>query len=136
MKQIQLIGHIGQNAELKTINQRTYIAFSLAVTDGYGEKKTTEWFDVLRYVGDAQKSTLQNYLVKGAKVYVQGSFATNAYLSKGTGEARHSTSVYARDLELLSSMQQGTQAPQTLQTPQQAPQQNQAGMPQNNDLPF
>lgn len=68
MKKITIIGTIGKDAEIKNIGGRDTVSFSVAVNTGKGDNKVTEWFSVL-----SSQTTLQPYLRKGDKVYVEGS---------------------------------------------------------------
>lgn len=74
MKQIQIIGNIGRNAEAVTTTLgREKMRFSVAVSTN--SKKETTWFSVLANM----QEKLMPYLVKGRQIYVSGDFAANVY---------------------------------------------------------
>lgn len=77
------VGRIGKDAVTRNTSGGDQVTgFSLAMDDGWGDKKTTLWFDCSgwgkRYVG------AQPYLVKGAQVFVVGE----------QGEREHEGRVY------------------------------------------
>jgi len=70
-----IIGHIGKQAEYKHLSNdedKGYYKFTVAVNCGYGDKKITNWFDVICFkkIPDWK----YNQLVKGATVLVIGDF--------------------------------------------------------------
>lgn len=70
-----IIGHIGRQAEYKRLSNdedKGYYSFTVAVNVGYGEKKVTNWFDIVCFkkIPDWK----YNQLVKGATVLVIGDF--------------------------------------------------------------
>lgn len=75
MANIQILGKIGKNAEIKTVNQSTVAQFSLAETVGYGDKKQTIWYDCSLWGKQAQ-SNFVDYLNKGREVFVCGELTT------------------------------------------------------------
>ena len=63
MANIQVLGKLGKNVEIKTVGQSTVAEFSLAETVGFGEKKQTIWYDCSLW-GNQAKSSLIDYLNK------------------------------------------------------------------------
>jgi single-strand DNA-binding protein len=77
MQQINLIGRITKDAELKYTSSGKAVAnFNLAVDDGYGDNKTTLWIRCALWGERAEK--LAEYLTKGKPVYVTGRLAHDA----------------------------------------------------------
>lgn len=71
MKIITLAGNVTKDAELRRgQNGDPLASFSLAVDDGYGENKTTMFFDVTIFGKRGQ--SLQPHITKGAKLTVIG----------------------------------------------------------------
>lgn len=70
MKNINIAGTIGRDAETKQAGNDNVTSFSVAVDDRKGKEKGTLWFtvDIWGKRGDA----LSQYLVKGGKVCVSG----------------------------------------------------------------
>lgn len=80
MKVIAIAGALGRDAEVRDVNGNDVCQFSVAVDDGFGEKKTTIWFDVSRWGKGA--SGLANVLAKGSRVAVSGELTTREHNSK------------------------------------------------------
>ena len=83
MLTLQLIGHLGQDAEIKTIGTNKYISFSVAHTEKFTDSKgvkteRTQWVSCLKY-GESQ---VIGYLKKGTQVYVTGKMTINVVESK------------------------------------------------------
>lgn len=72
MKQIQIIGNIGREPELKTrSNGKDYMVFSVAVTIPNG----TEWYGVCA----PNLEKIRPYLTKGRMVFIQGTPQFSVY---------------------------------------------------------
>lgn len=81
MRVITIAGNTGKNAEFKTTQKGDKLCtFSLAAEDGFGDQKTTVWFDVTRWGNGAEK--LAEMLPKGSKVTVIGTLSTREYDGK------------------------------------------------------
>ena len=81
MKNLTIAGNIGKSAELHTIGSGEKVAsFSVAVDDGFGDKKRTLWFDVS--IWGKRAETLAPMLVKGGKVCVTGDMSTREHDGK------------------------------------------------------
>jgi hypothetical protein len=84
---ITLLGNVGRTPELKTSKAgKDYCSFSVAVNEGYGEKKTTTWYNVSVF-GEAAP-TASKILGKGSSVYIEGRPSSRSYMAKdGTPKA-------------------------------------------------
>ena len=68
---IIIAGNVGRDPEMRyTPSGSAVTSFSVAVSDGFGEKKKTIWFRVSAWEKLAE--TCNNYLKKGSKVLVEG----------------------------------------------------------------
>lgn len=77
MKTITIAGRLGKSAELRrTQNGDPVLSFSVAVDDGYGDRKSTMWFDVS--VWGKRATALEPHLTKGMAVAVSGDLTRNA----------------------------------------------------------
>lgn len=83
----KVIGHLGQSPRFNTAKSGTSIcSFSVAANEGYGEKKTTEWFNVITFGKTAE--TCNQYLQKGSLVLVRGTVHLHRFQKKdGTFDA-------------------------------------------------
>jgi single-strand DNA-binding protein len=98
MKNITLAGNIGKSAELRSTGNGDKVAgFSLAVDDGFGDKKRTLWFDVS--IWGKRAETLAPMLVKGGKVCVSGDLSTREH------EGKTYLTVRAAEVTLMSARQ-------------------------------
>ena len=75
MIQLTAIGHLGADAEVKTINEKQYISFRIASTDRRNDQDETTWINVL--ISDNPK--LLPYLKKGQQVFIQGRLKVSMY---------------------------------------------------------
>lgn len=68
-------GHLGKDATVMTTNQgRCVTRFSVGVNTGFGERRTTNWFECAIW-GD-RGTKLAQYLTKGTAVIVTGEFSS------------------------------------------------------------
>lgn len=108
MQKIILVGNIGRDAELIKLGDKEQVKFSLACTEGKGEKKTTTWYDVLSYA-----TGIINYLTKGSKVVVFGRLDIRTSQGKD-GKTYTNINVWADNVELCrqhDTQAQPTQSP-------------------------
>lgn len=139
MATITVLGKLGKDVEVKSVNGTTLAKFSIAENVGFGDKQVKIWYDVSLW-GKQAESKLIDYLNKGTQVHVSGEFSQREYNGKQYNEIR----VY--DLKLCGGKQEAQ--PQQQAQPQQPtyaknpqPQQN-SYKPQNgggeldDDLPF
>lgn len=108
--QVQLIGNLGRDPEMNyTPNGVAVTKFSIAVEQGYGDKKTTAWWSVIVWgTKDSetnQATRMNEWLYKGCKVFVQGSPEIRKYTGRD-GIERTSVEVRAAMVEILSSREQ------------------------------
>ena len=105
---INIIGHLGQDPELKEVNGMSICTFSVAVSDKVKDKETTEWFRVTAF-GNQAKSCHQ-YLAKGRQVYVQGKVKINRYTGKD-GVERAGLEITASNVSFLGGGQEKSNVP-------------------------
>lgn len=142
-----VIGNLGADPEVRYAPSGTAIAnLSLATTDQWKDKQTgerqerTEWHRIVLFNKTAEIA--QQYLTKGAKVYIEGRLQTRKWQDQ-SGIDRYSTEIVANDMQMLGGDGGGgqRQQPQPQQggyqqppmpgqpAPQQPPQQPQQQMP-------
>ena len=102
---VHLIGYLGQDPELKTIESGKKVArFTLATDDGYknteGQKiSETTWHNIVAWNGLAELS--EKYLKKGRQVAVEGRIVYRTYEDK-KGTTRYITEIVLSDLAFLN----------------------------------
>ena len=78
---ITLAGNTGKDAEYKTTQNGTELcSFSVGVSTGYGENKTTTWVDVTKW--GKGSDGLARILRKGSKVSVSGELSMREHGGK------------------------------------------------------
>ena len=143
MLQIEVIGNLGKDAEVKEFSGKKYVCFSVAHTENVraqkpGEPPTqrTTWLSIYWY---GEGGAVLSYLKRGAKVFVRGTMRNNLYTDR-TGQTRVDIKVNAREVYLCGSSPTQTQATQPTATQHVAGQTSQmpAGTPigGDDDLPF
>lgn len=80
MLELQFIGNLGRDAEIKNVNGRTFVAFNVGVTERRGDQSRTTWISCTLN-GDG--GGLTQYLRKGVSVFVRGNMAVNTYQANG-----------------------------------------------------
>lgn len=81
MQVISIAGTLGRDAEYKqTQGGNELCSFPVAVNTGWGENKTTTWFDVTSWGKGSQK--LADILRKGSRVAVSGELGTREHNGK------------------------------------------------------
>lgn len=127
MLQLEVIGNLGSDAEIKEFGGNKYVSFNVA----HSEKRkngteTTVWVSVLMY---GEGGSLAQYLKKGVKVFVRGRLVPKAYIDK-QGQAQCSVNMYSSEVNLCGGKSEGTTA-----NAQQSPTAT-ATPPKSDDLPF
>ena len=98
-----IVGHIGKDAETKSLSDgKQFVTFTVAVNAGYGDKKVTNWYDIVtfRQIPDWK---FQN-LTKGATVLVSGDFKFT--LSEKNGKNYPHLNINAETIEVFSVKEQ------------------------------
>ncbi len=85
MAVLSATGRLGRDAEIRTVGQNKVTSFSIAVDQGWGDKKTTIWIDCAFWGQRGEK--VAPYLTKGAVVEVYGEPSIRSYESKGATKA-------------------------------------------------
>lgn len=100
MLQLEVIGNLGSDAEIKIFGERKYVSFSLAHSEKHKDGNSeTVWVNVLWY---GEGGNLLQYLTKGTKLFVRGRFAPKAY-TDNSGQPKCSVNVYATEVTLCGS---------------------------------
>ena len=81
MKTVTIAGNIGKDAAIHEMKGGDKVTrWSVAVNDGFGEKKRTLWFDCAMFGLRGEK--VAQYLTKGGKVTVSGDMSTREHEGK------------------------------------------------------
>ena len=114
LNQTILIGRLTKDPETKsTSSGKTVAKFTLAVDNGYGEKKTTDFLNVIAWEKTAEAA--EKYLEKGREVCVVGRIATRNYDNK-EGVKVYVTEVVAEKIVFLSGGEKKESKPASKKT--------------------
>lgn len=105
MIKVQVIGNIGKDAELKEINGKNYLVFSLASTKKIKGENQTTWIDCYKYDNG---SSLKQWLTKGKKLYVDGDLGVSTY-TRNDGSPAASLKLFVSNLEFVGGGESGEQ---------------------------
>jgi single-stranded DNA-binding protein len=105
MQIVQLIGHIGRDAEAKHIGERDYLSFSVACTEKRNNEESTSWYSILYPL----QESIAPYLKKGQQVYVMGRLSAKIFQSNNSFGI--DLSVFAQTLQLCGGKKEETTAP-------------------------
>ena len=110
VNKVLLVGNLGRDAEIRYTSGGTAVAtLSLATTDVWTDKggqrqEKTEWHRVVVWGKTAE--TLQEYLLKGRQIYVEGRLQTRQWDDRD-GNKRYTTEIRADRVVLLGSRGSG-----------------------------
>jgi single-strand DNA-binding protein len=105
VNKVILVGNLGRDAELRfTPGGAAVATLSLATTEVWNDKggqrqEKTEWHRVVLW--GKQAETLNEYLVKGKQIYVEGRLQTREWNDKD-GNKRYTTEIRGDRVVLLS----------------------------------
>ena len=100
VNKVSLLGNVGKDPEIRTSQSGTQVAtFSLATQRKVKENITTQWHNCVVFGKLAE--IVQKYVVKGSKLYVDGTIDYSQYLSDGV--TKYVTKIIVNELSLLSS---------------------------------
>lgn len=121
MKKIIIIGNLGADCKINTVNGRTAINFSIAENESYTDKngvkqEITTWYNCAIWRND-ENTRLPEFLKKGTQVYIEGNPRARLYTTQDHQQAI-SNDITVNFLQLLGS---ATPAQQTA-TPANQPQ--------------
>ena len=96
MNVVNLIGNLTKNPEM--MNASTVCRFTIAVNEGYGEKKRTDYINIVCFGKTAENC--EKYIAKGSKVAIVGKIQTGSY--EKDGRTIYTTDVVANSIEFLT----------------------------------
>ena len=119
---VTVVGSLGRDPEVKSTPTGKKVAnFSVAVDQGFGDAKKTEWVNIV--VWEKLAELTERFLKKGKTVALSGTLQTRSWEKDGVKQYR--TEVVARDLTFLDSGSKSegtrTNAPATRQQTTPAP---------------
>ena len=99
LNKVQLIGRLGADPEIKQmVNGKNVARLSIATSQSWKDKSTgerkekTEWHRVV-ILNEVLVNIVQQYLKKGANVYLEGQLSTRKWRDEKLGQDKYSTEV-------------------------------------------
>ena len=99
LNKVLLIGRLGADPEIKQmVNGKNVARLSLATSQSWKDKNTgekkekTEWHRVVVF-NEGLVNVVQQYLKKGAQVYIEGQLSTRKWKDEKTGQDKYSTEI-------------------------------------------
>lgn len=139
MIELNLIGHLGKDAEVKEIGNNKVINFSVAISKKYKDRngqwvESTTWVDVNKW---GENTNVAPYLKQGTQVYVSGEPSARAYLGNDN-QAKGVLSVNAFNIKLLGTANSQDNRPSKGKYKEQhkTPEKVQINPDTGDDLPF
>ena len=113
LNKVLLIGRLGSDPEIKQmVSGKNVARFSLATSNTWKDKNTgekkekTEWHRVVIF-NEGLVNVVQQYVKKGAQVYIEGQLTTRKWKDEKSGLDRYSTEVvlqgFNSSFKILSS---------------------------------
>ena len=142
LNKVLLIGRLGADPEIKQmVNGKNVARLSLATSQSWkdkssGERKEkTEWHRVVIF-NEGLVSIVQQYLKKGANIYVEGALTTRKWKDESSGQDKYSTEVvlqgYNSSLTMLDGKSKSDSSNLVTENKSSLP--NDDIQPVNNDL--
>ena len=96
LNKVVLIGRMVKDIELRTTQGgKTVGTFTVAVDDGYGDKKTTDFINCVAWEKTAE--FIHNHFGKGRMIVLVGKIKTRSY--EANGEKRYVTEVFVSEVD-------------------------------------
>ena len=99
VNKVILVGNLGQKPEIRYTQTDSAVAnLSLATSESWKDKETgeqrekTEWHRVVVF-NEGLVNVVQQYLKKGAQVYVEGQLTTRKWKDEQSGQDKYSTEI-------------------------------------------
>ena len=119
VNKVLLIGRLGADPEIKQmVNGKSVARLSLATSQSWKDKNTgekkekTEWHRIVVF-NEGLVNVVQQYLKKGAQVYIEGQLSTRKWKDEQSGQDKYSTEIliqgYNSSLTMLGGGGRGIQ---------------------------
>ena len=119
LNKVLLIGRLGADPDIKQmVNGKNVARLSLATSQSWKDKNTgekkekTEWHRIVVF-NEGLVNVVQQYLKKGAQVYIEGQLSTRKWKDEQSGQDKYSTEIliqgYNSSLTMLGGGGRGIQ---------------------------
>ena len=148
LNKVLLIGRLGADPEIKQmVNGKNVARLSVATSQSWkdknsGERKEkTEWHRIVIF-NEGLINVVQQYLKKGANVYIEGQLSTRKWKDESTGQDKYSTEIvlqgYNSSLTMLDGRNKSNSDSLVNENKSSLPDENinQAGNDLDDEIPF
>ena len=148
LNKVQLIGRLGADPEIKQmVNGKNVARLSVATSQSWKDKSTgekkekTEWHRVVIF-NEGLVNIVQQYLKKGANVYLEGQLSTRKWRDEKSGQDKYSTEIvlqgYNSSLTMLGGKNQPNNSNQISENKSSLPndEMSQVGSDLDDEIPF
>ncbi len=140
MIKLQVIGNLGKDCNVKEVNGKNVINFSVAHSERYkdsqgNQKERTTWVECAYWT---DRTAISQYLTKGRTVYAEGTPEADPYTNK-EGQPAATLRMRVQNVQLLGSNSSGdsnNNAQQNYTGNAQMPKPESANAAGDEDLPF
>ena len=126
LNKVLLIGRLGADPEIKQmVNGKSVARLSIATSNTWKDKNTgekkekTEWHRIVVF-NEGLVNVVQQYLKKGAQIYVEGQLSTRKWKDEQSGQDKYTTEIliqgYNSSLTMLGGSSGGIQNDNTSKT--------------------
>ena len=123
LNKVLLIGRLGADPEIKQMtNGKNVARMSLATSQSWKDKNTgekkekTEWHRVVIF-NEGLVNIVQQYLKKGANVYLEGQLSTRKWKDEKSGQDKYSTEIVIQGYNSSLTMLGGNNNQGSINTP-------------------
>ena len=140
LNKVLLIGRLGADPEIKQmVNGKNVARLSLATSQTWKDKNTgekkekTEWHRVVVF-NEGLVNVVQQYLKKGAQVYIEGQLSTRKWKDEQSGQDKYSTEILIQGYNSSLTMLGGSGGNASNNISQQISDKETTAQPSQNDL--
>ena len=123
LNKVLLIGRLGADPEIKQmVNGKSVARLSLATSQSWKDKNTgekkekTEWHRIVVF-NEGLVNVVQQYLKKGAQVYIEGQISTRKWKDDQTGQDKYSTEIVLQGYNSTLTMLGGSSSNNSSSSP-------------------
>ena len=136
LNKVLLIGRLGADPDIKQmVNGKSVARLSLATSKSWKDKNTgekkekTEWHRVVIF-NEGLVNVVQQYVKKGAQVYIEGQLSTRKWTDQKTGQEKYSTEIVLQGYNSTFTILSGKNNQNTnLQSPE-----NKSALPNSDNI--
>lgn len=99
INQINILGHVGNEAQFKAFTDNAKTTISVATNSGFGDKQKVQWHTVIFW---GKAAELTSKLKKGDEIFVSGYIDYRKWVDTNSGQNREKTEIFAQQFSIIS----------------------------------